>query len=232
MSVTVQAVTDAPTAANKTITIGEDSTYTFASNGGVILLPNDSDFGFNDPKDQNPPSSQTQSDHLQNIIINSVINGTLLDNGNPITSFPATIPVIDLTSGNLKFQPAANKNTAGGATFTVNFQLQDSGGTAVTGSADTSTPKSITFNVQAINDPPSGQNFTRTINENENATTPTSSYTFGVTDFSFSDSSLPLGSDIAANGGSPVHAGGDTFTTLLITSAQRRAASCWTAARS
>ena len=66
----------------------------------------------------------------------------------------------DISSGNLKFTPAANANGAGYATFT--FQVQDNGGTANGGVDLDASANTMTVNVTAVNDAPAGTNNTVT----------------------------------------------------------------------
>ncbi len=70
--------------------------------------------------------------------------------GNSNTALFDIAPVIDATTGNLSFTPAAN--TEGSAEITV--ELADDGGTA-NGGDDTSTPVTFTVTVADVNDAPS-----------------------------------------------------------------------------
>ena len=158
---TVGFVNDAPTGANNTVTTLEDTPYTFAT----------TDFGFSDPND-NPANS------LLAVVVATLPGaGSLTDNGVAVTA-GQFIAVADITGGLLTFTPAANANGTGYASFT--FQVQDDGGT-VNGGVDTDpSPKTMTVNVTSVNDAPQGANATVT-------TTTNISYTFGVTDFGFTD---------------------------------------------
>ncbi|HZZ78696.1 MAG TPA: Ig-like domain-containing protein, partial [Gemmataceae bacterium] len=155
------SINHAPTGTSNTITTLEDTAYTF----GVA------DFGFSDPND-------TPANSLLAVKITTLpLAGTLTDNGVAVT-VGQFIAVADITAGKLKFTPAANANGIGYASFT--FQVQDNGGTA-NGGADTDpSPKTITVNVTAVNDAPTGTSNTVTTLEG-------TAYTFGVADFGFSD---------------------------------------------
>ncbi len=138
MTINVTAVNDAPTGADKTITINEDATYTFAA----------ADFGFSDVD---------SGDTLSAVRIDTQTlpaGATLKLSGNPVTNgqviLTADIP-------NLVFAPAANANGTGYASFT--FSVRDS---ALVYDA---TPNTITFNVTALNDAPTADAQTVTTNE-------------------------------------------------------------------
>src|SRR5205085_1954912 len=81
--------------------------------------------------------------------------------------------------GSLVFTPAANANGSGYSSFT--FQVQDNGGTANGGLDLDQSPNTITVNVNAVNDAPSGTDTAITIDED-------GSHTFSAADFGFSDS--------------------------------------------
>jgi hypothetical protein len=102
-------VNDAPSGANKTITVLEEGSYTFAA----------SDFGFADPNDS-PANSLTA---VKIATLPAV--GTLRLSGVAVTA-GQSIPAASL--GSLVYAPAANGAGAGYASFT--FQVQDNGGTA------------------------------------------------------------------------------------------------------
>ena len=158
----IVAVNDAPTGANKTININEDTAYTVTT----------ADFGFSDPND-------TPANTFASVIINvrpPATDGVYTLNGVAISD-NQVISVADINSGLLKFTPATDKiGTSLGA---LSFQVKDNGGTA-NGGADTSTAKTLQFNIANVNDAPSGANSTININED----TP---YTVTAADFSFTD---------------------------------------------
>src|SRR5262249_4913456 len=76
------------------------------------------------------------------------------------------------------FTPVANANGTPYASFT--FQVQDNGGTANGGVDTDQSANTFTFNVNSVNDAPSGANNTKTINED-------APYTFATADFGFTD---------------------------------------------
>ncbi|RZL01887.1 MAG: DUF4347 domain-containing protein, partial [Rubrivivax sp.] len=163
MTVNVTAVNDAPVGTNNTVTTNEDTVYTFTA----------ADFGFTDPND-------SPANTLSGVRITTLpATGSLTLNGVAVTA-GQVISAANVASGLLKFTPAANANGAGNASFT--FQVQDNGGTANGGVNQDVTPRTMTVNVTAVNDAPSGAN--RTVNTPENT-----NYVFGLTDFGFTDAS-------------------------------------------
>jgi VCBS repeat-containing protein len=161
----VTPVNDPPSGANNTVTTNEDTAYTFTT----------ADFGFTDPVDA---ASASGANSLFAVEITTLPgSGTLTDN-NVAVNPGDFIPVADITGGKLKFAPAANANGTGYASFT--FQVKDNGGTANSGVDTDPSPNTMTVNVNPVNDPPSGTNTTKSINED----TP---YTIAAADFGFSD---------------------------------------------
>ena len=161
LTIDVTAVNDAPAGANKTVTVLEDATYTFAT----------SDFGFTDTAD-------SPSNTLLNVKITTLpAAGSLKLSGVAVTA-GQFITAANITAGNLKFTPAANGSGADYAAFT--FQVQDNGGTANGGIDLDPAPKTLTVNVTAVNDAPVGTNNTVTAFED-------TAYTFSVADFGFTD---------------------------------------------
>ena len=158
VGITVSAINDAPTGTSKTITLVEDGSKTFAA----------SDFGFAD-------ASDTPANALQAVIITTLPSaGTLKLNGASVTA-NQSIAVADLDK--LVYAPAANGNGTGYTT--IDFKVQDNGGTA-NGGADTSaTANTLTFNVTAVNDQPTTPaNTVSTSTEDQGAPT---NATFGQT---------------------------------------------------
>ncbi|MEF7615710.1 DUF4347 domain-containing protein [Aquincola sp. MAHUQ-54] len=130
--VAVTSVNDAPNGTTKTVTTLEDTAYTFTV----------ADFGFGD----------VDGNSLQGVRITTPPGtGSLTLNGVTVSA-GQTISTADITAGNLKFNPAADANGTGYASFT--FQVQDAGGTA-NGGADTDpTPRTMTVDVTSVNDAP------------------------------------------------------------------------------
>lgn len=124
---------NAPQGSNNTITVLEDTGYSFKAD----------DFGFSDVKD---------NDALANVIIASLpATGALQLNGVAVTAGQA-VAAADLD--NLVFTPAANASGTGNTSFS--FKVQDDGGTANGGSDTDLTANTMTFNVTAVNDAPTG----------------------------------------------------------------------------
>ena len=137
---------------------------------------------------------------LANVMITTLPGaGTLTLSGNPVT-LGQLVSAGDIAAGNLRFMPAANANGAGYASFT--FQVQDDGGTANGGVNLDPTPNTMTVDVTAVNDAPSGTDTTVTTLED-------TAYVFAAADFGFSDAS-----DSPANGFDSV-----TITTAPVTGA-------------
>jgi hypothetical protein len=129
LTTSVNSVNDAPTGADKTVTVLEDGSKTFAA----------ADFGFIDAKDGNTLSA---------VIITTLPSaGTLTLNGTAVNK-NQSIAAADLSK--LVYTPAANANGSNYAT--IGFKVQDNGG-----GADISvTANTLTINVTAVNDAPSG----------------------------------------------------------------------------
>ncbi len=152
-------VNDAPSGADKTITMLEDSSYSFSA----------ADFGFTDPLD-NPANA------LKAVVITTLpTQGTMTLAGVAVTA-GQTVLAADL--GSLVYTPRSHFASAAHATFT--FQVVDDGGT-VDGGIDTDpTPNRITIDLTQVNDPPSGADKTITALQD-------GSYGFAAADFGFSD---------------------------------------------
>ena len=132
-TITITPVNDAPSGADRTATIAEDTTYTFTA----------ADFGFSDPSD-NPANA------LAAIVITSIpANGVLSLGGTPVVVGQV---ITAANIANLTWTPAADANGTALASFT--FQVRDNGGTANGGQDTDPTPNTFTFNVTAVNDAP------------------------------------------------------------------------------
>jgi hypothetical protein len=188
MTVNVSAVNDAPSGASNTVTMLEDGAYVFAA----------ADFGFSD----------ADGNALAAVKISSVPAGGALTNNGVAISAGQSVSAADIAAGLLRFTPAPDANGSGYASFT--FQVQDDGGTANGGVAVDPTARTMTVNVTAVNDAPSGTNNTVTLQQG-------GSYVFSAADFGFSDregnafigvvvTAAPPGGVIMDNG-APVAAG-------------------------
>jgi hypothetical protein len=158
MTVNVTAVNDAPSGANKAVTILEDSAYVFAA----------ADFGFSD----------ADGNALAAVRIASVPAGGALTNNGVAISAGQSVSAADIAAGLLRFTPAPDANGAGYASFA--FQVQDDGGTANGGVDVDPTARTMTVNVTTVNDAPSGTNSTVTLQQD-------GIYVFSAADFGFSD---------------------------------------------
>jgi len=136
-TITVRSVNDAPSGADKTITILEDNIYTFDA----------SDFGFADGYDD--PANNFYS--VKITTVPSAATGTLKNNGTTATA-GSFVLAADITAGKLKFYPATNGNGSSFTSFT--FQVQDDGATAYGGIDLDQSANTITFNVTPVNDVP------------------------------------------------------------------------------
>ncbi|HTU10131.1 MAG TPA: Ig-like domain-containing protein [Allosphingosinicella sp.] len=133
-TVEVINVNTAPDGTDNTIALLEDGSHTLAA----------ADFGFSDP---------TEGDAFAGVVITTLpTDGALLLNGNPITVAGTFVSAADISGGLLVFQPSANENGTGYASFT--FQVRDDGGTANGGLDTDQSANTLTFDVNAVNDQP------------------------------------------------------------------------------
>ncbi|WHZ26464.1 MAG: hypothetical protein OJF51_001259 [Nitrospira sp.] len=123
-------VNEAPTGADATVTINEDTSHIFTP----------ANFGFSDVD---------AGDTMSAVRIDSVPSaGTLTLSGLAVTA-GQVVTLTDITAGNLVFTPAVNANGTGYANVT--FSVGDSNNTYDV------TPNTLTFNVTAVNDAPVNQ---------------------------------------------------------------------------
>ncbi|MBA5874907.1 MAG: DUF4347 domain-containing protein, partial [Nitrospira sp. CR1.2] len=126
-TITVTNENEAPTGADATITLAEDTTHTLTT----------ANFGFSDVD---------AGDSLSAVRIDTVPSaGTLNLSGVNVTA-GQVIALADITSGKLMFRPATDANGTGYTSFT--FSVRDS-----TSTYD-SAPNVLTINVTAVNDAP------------------------------------------------------------------------------
>jgi hypothetical protein len=135
MTINVRAVNDAPSGTNNTITTLEDTAYTLAA----------SDFGFSDPND-------SPADTMSGVNIASLPGAGTLALSGVAVSVGQFVSIANISAGNLKFTPVANAN--GLSYATLDFQVQDSGGSANGGSNIDATPNTLAIDVTAVNDAP------------------------------------------------------------------------------
>lgn len=133
LALNVLPVNDAPSGADKTVTLNEGTVYTFTA----------ADFGFSDPFD-NPANA------LQAVKVSSLPGAGVLSVGGLPVAAGQMIAVSDLSSLSWTSPP----NLSGVALASFTFQVQDDGGTANGGVDLDPTPKTFVFNVNAVNHPP------------------------------------------------------------------------------
>src|SRR2546423_1431822 len=130
MTINVTAVNDAPAGTDKTVTILEDNSYTFAAAELGLTYPNGS------------PANSLLAVNITTL----PAAGSLTDNNVAVVA-GQFIPVADITGGKLNFTPAADVNGSPYTTFT--FQAQDDGGSTNTGVSLAQTAHTINLNVTA-----------------------------------------------------------------------------------
>jgi VCBS repeat-containing protein len=185
VAITINPVNDAPSGTSATIALDEDGTWTLTQ----------ADFGFGDP---------VEGDGFAGVVIATLpASGTLLLNGAALLVAETFVTAAQLAAGQLVFQPDANQN--GAAYATLAFQVRDDGGTADDGQDTDQSPNTLTFDVDPVNDAPSGTDNIVTGGEDD-------PYVFTALDFGFSDpvegnaffavqiGTLPADGDILLNG--------------------------------
>lgn len=148
MTIDVILLNDAPSGADKTITIDEDVSYAFTA----------ADFGFTDPNDAPTHKFDRPADKFLAVKITSVVT-----NGSLGVTPGEFISVDALAFRRLRFFPDPNKNGTPYATFT--FQVQDDGGTANGGLDLDQSPNTMTINVRPVNDFPRAITDNATVDE-------------------------------------------------------------------
>ncbi|MGL4396067.1 MAG: Ig-like domain-containing protein, partial [Hyphomicrobium sp.] len=144
VTLTIIPVNDAPQGTDRTITVSEDTSHTFAA----------SDFGFSDVND-------SPANTLAAVIVSSLPSaGSLTLSGVAVTVGQS---ISAASIANLKWTPPANANGADFTNFT--FQVRDNGGTSNGGQNTDATPNTLKFNVTAVNDAPIVANDTFSTNE-------------------------------------------------------------------
>ncbi len=208
-TITVTSLNDAPGATSSTITIAEDTAYSFTA----------ANFGFSD----------VEGNSLNSVIITALpAAGSLRLNGVAVTQNQV---IAAASIGGLVFSPAANANGASYAS--IGFRLQDNGGTA-NGGNDTSAAASFTFNVSPVNDAPvitSGSGASAAVSVAENTTVVTTvtasdidstGLTYSISGgadqakFSINASSGLLSFVVAPDYENPSDAGGDNTYDVIV----------------
>ena len=192
LTVSVTAVNDVPSGADKTITIDEDTACTLSA----------TDFGFSDANDTGHSLSRIKITTLP-------LTGTLTLDGTAVTA-GNFVNVADINK--LVFTPATNANGTGYASFT--FQVEDDGGTSNGGVNLDQSANTITFNVTAANDAPVAVADSGATTENATLTVATASGVLSNdTDIDASDAHTvsAVGGDALKVGASVAGSNGGTF---------------------
>jgi Ca2+-binding RTX toxin-like protein len=163
VTININSINDAPSGADKLITIDEDVTQVLTT----------ADFGFSD----------IDNDTFDSAVVVSVTGGTILvDDGNivtpPVSLTSGTISAADIAAGYVSFQPTAHLNGSGAGT--ISFQVVDNGGTANNGQNTDQSANTITFDIDSVNDAPAGADKTVTGSEDD-------PLVFTAADFGFTD---------------------------------------------
>ena len=149
LTVNVNAVNDPPTGDDNTVATNEDITYTFSV----------ADFTVNYSDPESDPFAEIRITNLESV-------GSLLLGGTPV-ALNDVITSAQLSSNQLTFVPVANQS--GSPYDTFDFEVGD-------GTDFSTSDYTLTVNVNAVNDPPTGDD--NTVATNEDIT-----YTFSVADF-------------------------------------------------
>jgi hypothetical protein len=161
----VISVNDEPAGTDNTLTTNEDT----------ALVINAADFGFTDVNDDVYDSNALSGVRLSRF----PDEGGLTLSGSSV-AVGDTISVADINAGLLVYTPGLDGR--GLAYASLDFQVQDTGGTNNGGIDLDASPNTITFDVVSINDAPEGQNLTV-------ATAEDTDYTIQVADLGYSDRS-------------------------------------------
>ncbi len=133
ITITIVASTSTPpSGTDKTVTISEDSNFTFTA----------ADFGFSDPND-------TPSNTFTGLLITSLPSLGSLTLSNVAVASNQLVSIASINAGLLKFTPVADANGNSYASF--QFQVQDNGPAGL--NLDL-TPNLIAFDVTPVNDAP------------------------------------------------------------------------------
>lgn len=159
----ITSINDAPTGTDNTISLNEDTAYVFQTK----------DFGFSDLNDL--------SDSLLKVRIATIPTAGKLTFKGSVVRSGQLVTATDINNGDLMFSP---ENNANGVSYsTLGFQVVDNGGTKNGGVDLDPSENTITFNLMAVNDAPSGTN--RTIDLTNLAAD--TNYSITAADFGFAD---------------------------------------------
>jgi hypothetical protein len=135
VTVTVDAVNDAPAGADRTVTAPKDGVYVFSA----------TDFALTDAAD-------TPANALLSVRIASLPAAGSLTLGGVAVTAGQEVTLADLAAGRLLFRPATSATGTNYANFT--FQVRDDGGTSNGGVDLDPSANRLTFNVLDINEAP------------------------------------------------------------------------------
>ncbi len=158
LRVDVTSVNDAPTGADATITILEDSPRTLVA----------ADFGYSD----------VDGHAFEGVRITSLPGAGSLTLGGLAVTANQVVSAADLAAGLLVFSPGTNGNGANHASFS--FRVRDAGGTSNGGVDEDASANTLRVDVTAVNDAPAGADATITMLED----TPR---TLSAADFGYAD---------------------------------------------
>ncbi|GAB0057809.1 hypothetical protein SIID45300_02141 [Candidatus Magnetaquicoccaceae bacterium FCR-1] len=162
LSVDVTAVNDAPTAANKTLTVAEDGRLTVQSG----------DFGFADVDGGDTLASVTLTTLPEKGFLWRDADGDGVVDAGERLSQGATITVAQLRSGQLNYAPVANASGSGYAA--IGFTVSDGKLSSAAGT--------LTVDVTAVNDAPTAANKTLTMDEDGRLTLQSGDFGFADID--------------------------------------------------
>ena len=159
MTIDVEPVNDWPSSSDKTVTTQEDTHHVFTV----------ADFNFRDADD----GDQLESVKILSLPAAGSLAVDAADPADPPVAVTANqaITRAQLDAGALKFTPEEDASGAAYATFT--FKVND-------GEADSGRSRTMTIEVQAVNDPPTSANNRLIASEDE-------AYVFSLADFSYDD---------------------------------------------
>jgi hypothetical protein len=135
VGINVTAVNSAPSGADRTVSVAEDTAYAFTV----------ADFGFSDPND-------SPANNLLGVSIAALPTAGTLTNNGAAVSTGQSISSVDIAAGLLRFAPAADASGVDYASFS--FQVRDDGGVANGGVDLDPTARAMTIDVVAQNDAP------------------------------------------------------------------------------
>ncbi len=159
LQVMLNAVNDAPVGADNTLDLTEDKTYSLTA----------ADFGFVDTADGN---------NFSGVVITGVpSSGALQLNADPLV-LNDFVTAAGIAAGDLTYVGAPDEH--GTPYAQLQFKVRDDGGTGYSGADTDAVSRAITFNLQSVNDAPTGQSNSVQLDEDAR-------YIFSETDFGFSD---------------------------------------------